>query len=438
MICFTHREDLAPLGVFPALLRWNTMQQKRKPQTFLVTASALIFIFLTLAAPLFAVSKFKVLFRFTGADGYRPFGGMISDASGNLYGTTQEGGANDGCEHGCGTVFELSPQGTGKWSERVLYSFCSVQNCVDGVSPLSGLIFDKAGNLYGTTFFGGANQGGTVFELTPDANGTWSEKVLYSFCSAGICADGLYPDNGPLAFDAAGNLYGTTVDGGANQGDGRCNDNPGCGTVFELTRGNNGKWTEKVLHSFCAESNCADGVNPYSSVILDAKGNLYGTTWTGGTGYGVVFELLNAGGKWTEKVLETFVGVNGANPDANLIFDAAGNLFGVAGDGGQGGAGAVFEFVRGKNRQYLKLLHSFYVNGMDGWGPGASLAFDAKGNLYGTTVGGGDHNGGGLCTDGCGAVFELKPGGHGTWIEKSCTTSVLTVIAPMESNHTLT
>jgi uncharacterized repeat protein (TIGR03803 family) len=187
-------------------------------------------------------------------DGVYLYAGLIFDHAGNLYGTTQQGGT-----YGFGTVFELTSRAGGGWTENVLYSFGA--NGTDGVEPYAGLIFDDAGNLYGTTFVGGTYNGGTVFELTPQAGGGWTEKVLHSF---GNGTDGFQPYAG-LIFDGTGNLYGTTY-GGA-------------GAVFELTPQAGGGWTEKVLHRF--NSNGTDGYLPLGGLILDAAGNLYGTTQHG-------------------------------------------------------------------------------------------------------------------------------------------------------------
>src|ERR1019366_9536867 len=223
---------------------------------------------------------------------------------------------------------------TSTWAqthEQVLHSF---GNGTDGANPQAGLIVDAAGNLYGTTVGGGTYGYGTVFELTPNGSGGWTEKVLYSFCSQAYCPDGSEPYAG-LIFDAVGNLYGTTLDGGTNWFG---------GTVFELTPAGGGSWTETVLHSF--NKNGTDGANPYAGLIFDAVGNLYGTTEEGGTyGYGTVFELTPAaGGVWTEKVLHNFNnnGTDGGTPYAGLIFDAARNLYGTTAGGGTYYSGTVF------------------------------------------------------------------------------------------------
>ena len=218
-------------------------------------------------------------------DGLYPIAGLIQDASGNLYGTTEAGGA---AELNGGTVFELTVNAAKTaWTHKVLYSFCTQANCADGISPAAGLLGDASGNLYGTTKELGAHGGGTVFELMPNAKKTkWTHKPLYSFCAQGgaLCTDGIYPASG-LIGDGSGNLYGTTYQGGANP--------RGGGTVFELTP-NAAKtaWTHKVLYSFCPQPGCADGLLSLTGLIADASGNLYGTTSTGGAyDGGTVFEL---------------------------------------------------------------------------------------------------------------------------------------------------
>src|ERR1700690_2745696 len=271
-------------------------------------------------------------FNHNGTDGQRPAAGLIFDAAKiNLYGTTNSGGT-----YGYGTVFELTPQSGGGWTERVLYSFCLQANCTDGAAPYAGLKFDAAGNLYGTTTAGGTYGYGTVFELTPAMGGSWTEQVLYSFCSRTNCTDGAAPYAG-LIFDAAGNLYGTTIAGGIYNTNSSCTG--GCGTVFEMTPAGGG-WTETVLYSFCPAMYCFDGAQPYAGLIFNAAGNLlYGTTYAGGTGGngGTVFELTPAvGGGWTEAVLYSFCPENfceyrfdGFNPYAGLVIDAADDLYGT-------------------------------------------------------------------------------------------------------------
>ena len=229
---------------------------------------------------------------------------------------------------------------------KILYSFCAAANCTDGSGPYAGVIQDAAGNLYGITTYGGANGDGAVFELRPPkpAGGSWTETVLYSFCSAANCTDGKGP-NGGLLQDAAGNLYGATAYGGANDAA-----NSGGGTLFKLAPPalEGGSWTETVLYSFCYAANCADGVRPNGGLIQDAAGNLYGTTYGGGDhGVGVVFELDNAGQETALYSLGTNESVDGANPTGGVVQNAAGNLYGTTFQGGVHdsnlGDGLVFE-----------------------------------------------------------------------------------------------
>jgi len=320
---------------------------------------------------------FGVLYSFTGNDGANPQAVLIADGAGNLYGTTYEGG-NGNCSSyghtGCGTVFKLAPNGT----ETVLYSFTGGS---DGSDPTAGLIMDKKGNLYSTTYsYGGADGFGVVFKLAP--NGT--ETVLYSFTGG---SDGSGPYAG-LIMDKKRNLYSTTVGGGSTNCTG------GCGTVFKLAP--NG--TETVLYSFTGGS---DGANPQAVLIADGAGNLYSTTYAGGAdGAGVVFKLAPNG---TETVRYSFTGgSDGSGPTAGLIMDKKGNLYGTTNGGGADGAGVVFKLAP-NGTEFV--LYSF-TGGSDGSGPYAGLIMDKKGNLYGTT-----HLGG---ADGFGVVFKLAPNGTET------------------------
>jgi uncharacterized repeat protein (TIGR03803 family) len=218
-----------------------------------------------------------VIYAFRGqGDGVRPLAGLIFDGSGNLYGTTSAGGTGQ-CADGCGTVFELV-RASG-WTEQVLYKFKGSQG--DGQVPFASLIFDAAGNLYGTTGQGGAGAGGTVFELAPSDDGQWSESVLYGFSGP----DGKQPIGG-VTFDAAGNLYGTTVIGGSGSCSNGNQQDAGCGVVFKLTPTGDGKWRESGLYSFTGGT---DGANPEASLVLDSLGNFYGTAQDGGAGCGGVF-----------------------------------------------------------------------------------------------------------------------------------------------------
>jgi uncharacterized repeat protein (TIGR03803 family) len=280
-----------------------------------------------------------VLHSFDKTDGEGPKD-LIFGAAGNLYGTTSAGGAHSG-----GTVFELTPAGGGTWTETVLYNFCV--ECESGEGP-SGVVFDPAGNLYGTTISGGrpSTQGGVVFELTPGAGGAWTETVLYRFCHSSGCKDGTTPQ-ASLTLDTAGNLYGTTYEGG----DYRNHCSGGCGTVFELIAEAGGEWHERVLHSF---GRGEDGAYSQASLIFDATGNLWGTTSSGGAyqkscaaSCGTVFQLKHGtGGAWPEKVSHSFgKGKDGGAPLAGLILDSAGNLYGTTSAGGVNESGTVFEIT---------------------------------------------------------------------------------------------
>jgi uncharacterized repeat protein (TIGR03803 family) len=374
-------------------MNWEVPHSEEAPvpnKKILALLAAVVSGFLTTAAPAFAVHRTQVLHRFSGNDGEFPYyASLVFDTAGNLYGTTFYGGNfGGGCGYGCGTVFKLTPGAKGKWTETVLHKFQN--DGLDGYYPAAGLTIDAAGNLYGTTTEGGTNRVGTVFKLALKANGSYSETVLHSFCSAYNCTDGEWPYAG-LIFDAAGNLYGTTSQGGAN-GVG--------GTVFRLSPGTGGKWDETVLFSFSGAG------GPYAGVIFDKEGNLYGTTSTmyGACGFGgTVFELkADANQRWTETVLHSFQsnGKDGYCPTASLIFDPEGNLYGTTSFGGIYDAGIVFELIPGRNNDWTeRIMHSFNIN--DGAQPSAGLIRDSSGNLYGTLAYGGKY--------GLGSVFKLTP-----------------------------
>jgi uncharacterized repeat protein (TIGR03803 family) len=384
----------------------------RSAKALLLLGAILVaaFGFLTSASPALAAGKEKVLHNFEGKDGVWPYPGLIFDKTGKLYGTTTSGGA-----HGVGTVFELTHSSNGQWTERILHSF--ENNGKDGYWPFGGLIFDTSGNLYGTTTKGGKSGYGTVFRLTRDTHHNWTEKVLYSFAGGN---DGSKPCAG-MTFDAAGNLYGTTYEGGGTGCKGL-----GCGTVFLLAP----TGTLEVLHSF--QDNGGDGNHAFGGVILDPAGNVYGTTVYGPAtsdfeGAGIVFQLTpGTNGEWVENVLYTFCSAfecaDGNQPYASLIFDRAGNLYGTTIYGGATGFdGNVFQLSPGADGQWTEsVLYDFCAsryNCNDGIYPYAAVVFDVSGNLYGTTYAG--TNSGSECDfDGCGIVFELMPGGNGTWTEK--------------------
>jgi uncharacterized repeat protein (TIGR03803 family) len=265
-------------------------------------------------------------FNNNGKDGTAPYGSLVLDSAGNLYGTTSRGGVYDN-----GTAFRMSPKTGGGFTEVVLHNFIS--NNKDGKVPSSQLIFDSAGNLYGTTNYGGVYNYGTVFELSPPASGNqWTESVIYSFPNS---VDGFAYYG--LAIDSAGNLYGTTV-GLTNS----------TGTVFELSPATGGTWTPQVLHTFCSETDCADGSMPVGSLIFDASGKLYGVTRSGGQGknpQGTVFELTPASGSWTLTTLHTFgqAKYDGSMPIGGAIMDSSGHLYGTTYQGGFSGGGSVYE-----------------------------------------------------------------------------------------------
>jgi len=342
----------------------------------------------------------EVLHNFFGnrEDGSNPEGSLIFDAAGNLYGTTAYGGPDIDKKHG--TVFELTPNADGSWTKKDLHDF---GRDPDGVSPVASLVFDSAGNLYGTTITGGHDlTSGIVFELMPNGDGSWTENILRFFFPDG--PRGSAPADG-LIFDSMGNLYGTTTTGSLT------------GVVFELKPKAGGTWTEKVLHSFSGGN---QGSFPYAGLILDAAGNLYGTT--AGTlrigediiDYGTVFELMpSAGGGWDFKILHEFKndGKDGFTPVAGLTFDADGNLYGTTYGGGNFGGGTAFELTPNADGTWTeKILHKFKNDGKDGYSVRGGLTFDSAGSLYGTTVAGGSDN--------MGTVFKLTPTAEGRWTEK--------------------
>ncbi len=313
-------------------------------------------------------TKETTLYTFTdGTDGGNPYGGLVRDAAGNLYGTTFYGGNAN-----MGVLFKVSKSG----KQSVLYSFPGKP---DAAHPGSDLLLDSAGNIYGASYYGGAFGFGAIFKVTKSGK----EKVLYSF---GALPDGQYPGSG-LMQDDAGNLYGTTGYGGDS-------DN---GTVYRVSK--SGK--EKVLHSFSGP----DGQNPFSTLLRDAAGTLYGTTSYGGTaGNGTVFKLTKSG---KETVLHSFAGgTDGANPYAGLVQDDKGNFYGTTYYGGAGcqgyDCGTVFEVTpKGKTT----VLHAFAL--AEGHYPDfGTLVRDTAGNLYGTTYAGGGAD--------MGVVFKLTSKGKQT------------------------
>ena len=371
---------------------------------------------LLLAAHLAQAQTESVLHNFTGgSDGANPSTRLTADGAGNFYGTTNYGVL------GYGTVFELSPNGHGGWNENVLYSF---SGGVDGANPSGPVIFDSLGNLYGVTNGGGAYGYGTAFELSPAGN-SWTETVLYSFSCQSGCGS-ILPVRG-LIMDSAGNLYGTsgyngsvfelspsgsgwtdqviffngattglTMDAAGNIFFG------GYQLVYELSPNGSGGWNSILLYNF---SNL-DHVYQWwtkGTPVLDQAGNLYGTTFFGGTrDSGSVYKLSHGKTRWTAKILYSFKnGQDGGYPVAGVVIDAAGNIYGATSGGGKYNGGTVFELVPpvGIASYQEKVLWSF--NYKDGYVPSDSLILDSAGNLYGTTPYGGPI--------GCGVAFELTP-----------------------------
>jgi len=352
-----------------------------------------------------AASQEEVLYTLTEAEGINPAANLIFDQKGTLYGTAVSGGSSS-----CGTVFALSPGGNGGWTESTIHDFAC--GPADGQSPESALVFDQEGNLYGTTANGGRNHCGIVFELSPSSGGGWTESVLYEFGASKGQTDGCHPYSA-LVFDMAGNLYGTTNTGGGGITEGACEH--GCGTVFKLSPVKGGGWTESVLHNFRGRNN--DGENPFDGLVIDQAGNLYGTTFFGGTVFGgTIFQLIPSHGGWKEHVLYNFRGGrDGANPYASLVFDQAGALYGTTLNGGPSSVGTVFKLapaLRGRWKE--SVLHGFVVGGKDGFYPFAGLILDA-GNLYGTTEFGGAGQKG---QKGAGTVYKLAPRPGAGWKEE--------------------
>ncbi len=342
--------------------------------------------------------------------------------------------------------------------ENVLYSFCSLPNCADGANPVSSLMPDGAGNFYGTTQLGGANLYGTVYELSPNGIGGYNETVLYSFWSLQNCTDGSSPDS-YVTFDGHGNLYGTTYYGGLLA----FGPYSGYGVVFELSpepgggcpggsnRGNG--WCETVLYSFTSNP---DGAFPFSGLTWDPSGNLYGTTYGGGSGVGTVYELSpNGSGGWSEQlvynrggfagltmdgsgnlygaddmgsghvfelspngiggwsaiILHTFKAGphDGSIPEGTPVLDSAGNVYGTTASGGTPkGLGTVWKLTPSTGEYTEEILYSF--NWTEGSNPKAAVVLDSSGNIYSTTAWGVFKS---SCYDGCGTVFELSVNGSG-------------------------
>jgi uncharacterized repeat protein (TIGR03803 family) len=337
---------------------------------------------------------FTTLFSFKESPGATPRAGLIQGTDGNLYGATEDGGP-----YGDGTLFEITLGGT----LSTVYRFCKRNVCADGAHPYAALVQASDGNIYGTTFAGGANETcfafelsgcGTVFKMTPNR----SLKTIYSFCAQSDCTDGENPV-GPLVQGSDGSFYGSTSFGGAS----------GAGTAFKI----NSAGTLTTLHSFCSQTNCADGANPYAGLIQARDGNFYGTTYQGGsTNDGTVFKMTPDGALTT---LHSFAGypTEGANPYAGLVQAIDGNFYGTTLLGGRSGSGGtVFEITPGGA---LTTVYDFCSQGYscpDGVYPEDALIQATDGNFYGTTMEGGANSGG--------TIFKVTSTGTLTTLYSFC------------------
>jgi uncharacterized repeat protein (TIGR03803 family) len=389
-----------------------------------IAVLTLLFATLIIASP---AQTFTSLANFDGTDGRFPgANALIQGRDGNFYGTTNFGGAFD---HGA--VYEVTADGT----ISAFYSFCAQTDCADGDTPLSPLILGVDGNFYGTTEGGGVNQKGNFFKLTPE--GTLTN--VYNFCSLANCTDGSYPE-GPIVLGFDGNFYGTSrttiykltpggslttlhtfcslancADGGGGSTLTRAHDGTfygatsggganGSGTVFHLTPA--GAFT--TLYSFCSLAGCADGETPLGPVAVTYYGDIYGTTFVGGTGSGTIFELAPGG---TLKTLYNFCSaakcVDGAYPEGGLVATTAAHFYGTTSEGGFNNRGTAFQISSYDN--HFTRLHSFHSN--DGGDPEGAVFEGTDGSIYGTTENGGLMAG--VCLNygrphGCGTVFSLS------------------------------
>jgi uncharacterized repeat protein (TIGR03803 family) len=344
-----------------------------------------------------------VLYNFLGgSDGSAPFSGLVTDKTGALYGVTL-GGGSGACIGGCGTVFKLTPKKSG-YTKTTIYFFGSG---TDASLPLGTLVLDKKGALYGAAQYGGTQNDGAIFKLTPNKSG-YSETVIYSFRNG---SDGDFPQAG-LVMDKQGALYGTTFYGGPGSCDG------GCGTVFKLTPSGSG-YDKSILYAF---KDYVDGYLPFAAVTLDeSTGVIYGTTWWGGTTHdGNVFKLTPSGSGYDKTTLYSFDhhlhhGTNGVMPRSQLLLRPDGTLYGTDFIGGGGcsgiGCGSVFELKPSGSGYSFEYVYNFRhpLNGADP--EFSNLIIDPKGDLYGTTDSGGSktdcYDGGPGGAHGCGTVFKL-------------------------------
>jgi uncharacterized repeat protein (TIGR03803 family) len=326
----------------------------------------------------------RSLYSFAGgSNGAYPDGGMIFDNTGSLYGVSGGGANNDGA------IFKLTPSGTGSWTESAIYSFLNYSDY-----PGSYIAFDASGNLYGT--MPGSGTCGAVYQLVPSSGGSWTQNIIFSFTGGGT--EGCYPES--ISFDAAtGNFYGMTVLGGDSNS----------GTVFELIPVAGGGWNFSLVYSFLDDPR--DGQVPSGALTLDSLGNLYGATVYGGSyNAGTVYKIANGADGWSESILYNFTGgFNGGAPEAGVIFDHLGNLYGTSYYNGGDEVGNVFKLTPTKGDWVIHVIHTF-TGGPDGGNPSEfNLAIDGAGNLYGTTELGGLYD--------YGVAYKLSPSTGGKWKE---------------------
>lgn len=327
-----------------------------------------------------------LLYSFTSAaDGGQPYGGVTLDDDGNLYGTAVVGGSGGTCvEDGCGVVWKLTNSGA-SWSQSVIHNFTGLD---DGYGPGGPVVFDNLGNLYGMTPTGGEFGLGVVYQLSPDGSGNWTLTVIHTFTGG---YDGATGSAGRLLIDDDGIIYGVATVGGTY----------GYGTAFQLTPTPKGPWTQHTLYAFKGQP---DASYPYGGLVRDASGSFYGTTYYGGTqGFGTVYTLVEVNGEWQERVLHSFRdGSDGSFSISHLVLDPAGNLYGTTSEGGAAGCGCgtIFKLVHINGAWRERIVHRFQGS-PDGSFPYNGLVIDSAGNLYGTTVHGGD--------DDEGAIYKFTP-----------------------------
>jgi uncharacterized repeat protein (TIGR03803 family) len=322
-----------------------------------------------------------VLYSFTGGlDGAQPYKGVTLDSHGDLYGTAVTGGTG-GCEGGCGVVYKLT-HARGHWTQSVIHSFTGGS---DGGGPGSPVVFDKQGNLFGTTPTGGAIGVGTIYALRPKKDGTWKLAVIHTFTGGN---DGAGGSAGRLLFDNKGNIYGVATSGGAH----------GSGTAYQLSPAQNGKWKLKTLYAFKGQP---DAGFPYGGLTSDSSGNLYGTTYYDGKNdIGAIYQLSQVAGKWKETVLHSFAGgSDGKESLSTMVSDAAGNLYGTTIEGGSGcDCGTIFKLAAG-TRKYSVVYR--FQGAPDGAYLYAGMVPDSAGRFYGITLQGGSAH--------VGTIFKFVP-----------------------------